>query len=284
MPEAGLVVVVGSINVDLVATADRLPQAGETVLAGAFTRNGGGKGANQAVAAVRAGAATRLVGCVGEDAEGRTAIAELDDLGVDVGLVIRTAAAATGVALIVVDAAGDNQIAVAPGANLLVEAFSEKALAGGPGVLLLSFEVGDAVLCDAAEAALAAGWLIVVNPAPARPLPERLRACHPILIPNEHEATLLTGIDDPAQAALALTEQTHAAVIVSLGADGALVADDAGISVFSAVAVDVVDTTGAGDCLCGTFAARLAAGHDLSAALCDALEAATASTRLPGAR
>ena len=132
--------------------------------------------------------------------------------------------------------------------------------------------------------AVAAGWLIVVNPAPARPLPERLRACHPILIPNEHEAALLTGIDDPAQAALALTEQTHAAVIVSLGADGALVADDAGISVFSAVAVDVVDTTGAGDCLCGTFAARLAAGHDLSAALCDALEAATASTRLPGAR
>ncbi len=143
---SGSVVVIGSVNVDYVVTVETLPVAGQTVSGGRFARYGGGKGANQAVAAARAGATVRLVGCVGADAEGARAIAELAQEGIDVSGVDTTPAAATGIALIVVDAAGANQIAVASGANRLVADMPRTVLEGATGVLLLSFEAPDSAL------------------------------------------------------------------------------------------------------------------------------------------
>ena len=280
----GNVVVVGSVNVDFVVTVDRLPQEGQTVSGGSFERFGGGKGANQAVAAARAGAQVQLVGCVGADAEGASALAELAADQVDTTHVRQTTAAATGVALITVAADGKNQIAVAPGANRLVEDFPAVALAGAHGTLLLSFEAPDPVLCQAAEAAVAAGWSVVVNPAPSRPLAPRLLACHPLLVPNEHEATDLTGESDPERAAALLHQLTGAAVIVTLGQEGALLCSVDGAQHIPAPIVDAVDTTGAGDCLCGTLAASVAQGLPLAEALAVAVAAASQSTLTRGAR
>lgn len=280
----GNVVVVGSVNVDFVVTVERLPQAGQTVSGGSFERFGGGKGANQAVAAARAGAQVQLVGCVGADAEGASALAELASELVDTTHVRQSSAAATGVALITVAADGGNQIAVAPGANRLVEDFPTEALAGAHGTLLLSFEALDPVLCQAAEAAVAAGWSIVVNPAPWRPLPARLLACHPLLVPNQHEATDLTGESDPERAAALLHQLTGAAVIVTLGQKGALLCSVDGVQHIAAPIVDAVDTTGAGDCLCGTLAASIAEGLSLAEALAGAVTAASQSTLTRGAR
>ena len=279
----GRVAVVGSVNVDEVVRVERLPREGETVSGGVFERHGGGKGANQAVAAARAGADVRMVGCVGADAVGEEAVAELAAAGIDVAHIARTADAATGIALITVDGAGRNQIAVAPGANGQISMRAE-ALAGEPGVALLSFETPDAALCDAATQAQEAGWRLVVNPAPARPIPRAVLAAHPILVPNEHEAEELTGIPDPERAARVLQALSGAPVIVTLGAAGALLVDGDGITPVAALPVDVVDTTGAGDCLCGTLAARIAEGDDLAVALERAVEAASLSTTTPGAR
>ena len=280
-----MVVVVGSINVDLVVTVERLPRPGETVSDGTFARFGGGKGANQAVAAARAGALVQMVGLVGDDDEGRSALDQLQREGVVTDGVVATDLAATGVALIVVDAAGRNQISVAPGANRLLDRFPKDVLAGDSGgVLLLSFETPDAVLCDAAEAARARGWTVIVNPAPARALPARLLACAPMLVPNEYEAADLTDTTDPEQAAVLLAAMTGAPVIVTLGSAGALLLEAELATLISAPAVDAVDTTGAGDCLCGTLAARIAAGDALADALRMAVKAASRSTLTPGAR
>ena len=279
----GIVAVVGSINVDEVVRVERLPREGETVSGGEFDRHGGGKGANQAVAAARAGATVRMVGCVGDDAIGDAALAELRAADIDVAHVSRSTEAATGVALIVVDRDGRNQIAVAPGANRLI-AMRPGALVGTDGVALLSFEAPDAALRHAAAVATDAGWRLVVNPAPARPIPPELLAAHPILVPNEHEVTELTGLADPEQAARALQAQSGAPVIVTLGAAGALLVDGDTATQIAAPAVEAIDTTGAGDALCGTLAARLAAGDPLGLALEQAIAAASLSTTTVGAR
>jgi ribokinase len=176
------VVVVGSINVDLVVVVASLPAAGETVAGGRFARHGGGKSANQAVAAARLGAAVSFVGAVGDDEMGSAALDELASEGIDVSAVSRLPEP-TGVALIVVDAAGENQIAVASGANaaLVVESLD----LSGDGVLLLGHEVSAAVVSTAARAAAEAGWPVVLNPAPARPLVDVPLA---VLTPNASEA------------------------------------------------------------------------------------------------
>src|SRR5215207_615866 len=210
------VLVVGSINVDLVIHADRLPAPGETVAGGRLERAGGGKGANQAVAAARAGAAVALVGAVGDDDLGTDALAALRAEGVDVGAVARLGGVATGVALIVVDRDGRNQIAVASGANHEVSAEHVRAARGSaPGCVLTSFELLDEPVLAAARIARDAGCPLLVDPAPARPLEARLRELRPILTPNHPEAAELTGEQDPDAAARALTAQTGAAVVVS---------------------------------------------------------------------
>ncbi|MEY4227314.1 MAG: hypothetical protein RL190_2071 [Actinomycetota bacterium] len=281
---AGRVVVVGSVNVDLVVRVGRLPAPGETVSGGVFARHGGGKGANQAVAAARAGARTAIVGRVGTDADGDAALAELAAAGVDVAHVSRDPEAHTGVALIAVDGDGRNQIAVAPGANRAIGPFPAGLLDGDPGCVRLSIEAPDPVLVEAAQAARAAGWAVVCNPAPQRDLDPALLATRPLLVPNEHEAAALTGMDDPEAAARLLAGRSGAPVVVTLGAAGALVVADGAATRVPAPAVDVVDTTGAGDALCGTLAAGLAAGRVLGDAVGDAVEAASHSTTRAGAR
>jgi ribokinase len=277
------VIVVGSVNADLVVRAARLPGPGETVTGGTFARHGGGKGANQAVAAARLGARTALVAAVGEDDFGADALRGLAAEGVDVDGVARLADVATGVALIVVDQRAENQIAVASGANAALDgAFVAAALERlEGGVVLLSLEVGDAALLAGARGAR----LAVLNPAPAREVPAALLDAGPLLTPNAGEARDLTGEEDPRAAALALRERTGAPVVVTLGADGALLADGPGDPVrVPAPRVDAVDTTGAGDCLNGALAAELARGAALEAAVAFAVRAAALSTLRQGAR
>jgi ribokinase len=278
-----LVLVVGSINVDLVVHAARLPAAGETIAGGRLERSGGGKGANQAVAAARAGASVAMVGAVGDDDLGAGAIAELERAGIDTGAVQALPGVATGVALIVVDAAGDNQIAVASGANHLVAAAHVRAPAA-PGCVLASFELRDEPVLAAARLAHDAGCPLVVNPAPARALPDELCALGPLLTPNRREAEQLTGEEEPEAAARALAARTGAPVVVTLGDRGALVLDGATSTIVPAPAVRAVDTTGAGDAFNGVLAARLDAGAELGAAAADAVAAAARSVTRRGAR
>jgi ribokinase len=283
------VLVVGSINEDLVINTDRLPQPGETVTGGVFRRFGGGKGANQAVAAARAGAEVAFIGAVGDDDLGVDAVGRLADAGLDVSGVVRLSDVATGVAIIVVDQRGENQIAVASGANaaldreLVERPLSQRSL-NPDGVMLANLEIGDDAVLSAAEVAAASGLTLILNPAPARPIPDRLWALRPILTPNEGEAEALTGLTDPARAADALFGQTGAAVIVTLGDAGALVVDGAGARRYSAIDVEPVDSTGAGDVFNGVLAARLATGDAFDDAVRWAIAASGLAVTESGAR
>jgi ribokinase len=272
-------VIVGSINADLVVVTDRLPAAGETTTGGTFAQHGGGKGANQAVAAARLGADVTMVGAVGDDDLGGAALRALRDEGIDIEHVA-VVDQPTGVALIVVDRDGENQIAVASGAN--AEMFLGELDLHGEGVVLLGHEVSAEVVAKAARAAADAGWPVVLNPAPARELPDVPNA---VLTPNRSEAAELTGEDDPEAAARALAERTGAAVLITLGADGALLLEPGeALTLLSATQVDVVDTTGAGDTVNGALAVELANGASLVDAARFALRAAAISTTKPGAR
>lgn len=286
---AAEVIVIGSANVDLTIRAGRLPAAGETVTGGVFGRRNGGKGANQAVAAARYGVATRFIGAVGDDPLADEVIDGLRAAGVATGGIARLPGTATGVALIVVDAQGENQIAVASGANgvlsgtLVAWALGSVEPVRGS-VCLVGFEVGDEAVMAAAAWARAHDLLLVVNPAPGRPLPAGLVALSPILTPNRGEATVLTGLEDPAAGAAALRARTGAPVVVTLGAGGAMVLDEAGSTHVPALAVTPVDATGAGDAFNGILAAELAAGMDLRTSVRRAAAGASLSTRAAGAQ
>jgi ribokinase len=277
------VVVVGSVNADLVVRVKSLPAAGETVSGGTFERHAGGKSANLAVAAARLGARVAFVGAVGDDDLGAEAIGHLEREGIDCSGVTRLSDAPTGVALIVVDEAGENQIAVASGANarLTGELVTRGVTAGG--VVLLGLEVSDEAVLAGAHAAT--GARIVVNPAPARPLPDELLDLGPILTPNEEEAKALTGEPDAAAAGRALAARTGAPAIVTVGARGALVlVPGEEPALVAPPSVRPVDTTGAGDTFSGALAAQLAAGADPLVAARFATAAAALSTQQPGAR
>jgi ribokinase len=308
------VIVVGSVNVDLVVVAPRLPGAGETVTGGDVARHHGGKGGNQAVAAARLGASVAFVGAVGSDDLGIAARAALAGEGIDVEL-LRTADRPTGVALIVVDPAGENLIAVAPGANAAVSAtdatgaLARLAVRTGDVVLAVR-EIPAATVHAALAAARAAGAVTVLNPAPADGVDPATLAFADVLTPNESELARITGIADPEAGARALLAmgaaqssraQAGAAqfpqgrsrpagragrfVAVTLGAAGALLVPDDGPAVaIPAPAVVPVDTTGAGDTFNGALAAGLAAGHSPVAAVRRAVAAAGLSTTRAGAR
>jgi ribokinase len=287
--DGGIVLVVGSVNADLVVAVERLPAPGETVTGGRFARHGGGKGANQAVAAARAGARVRFVGAVGRDELGDAAVRELEAEGVDCSGVARLAGEPTGVALIAVDDAGRNQIAVASGANAAVDAALVQAALGGDalagdGVCLLGFEIPDDAVVAAASAAAAAGWRIVLNPAPARALVPQLAGLGVILTPNALEAAALSGVREPAGAARALAGRTGAPVVVTVGEEGAILAHGDQLARVPVPRVDVVDTTGAGDAFNGVLAAGLAGGLRLEPAVRRAVVAASASVGTAGAR
>jgi ribokinase len=286
---AGRVVVVGSVNADLVVTVPALPAPGETVMGGTFARHGGGKGANQAVAAARLGADVAFVGAVGDDDLGAAAVEQLAAEGIDVSAVARLPGVATGVALIIVAHDGENSIAVASGANAeldgdAVEAALGRLLDRDGGVVLLGHEVSDGAVLAGARAARAAGWRAVLNPAPARPLPPELVGLAPLLTPNAREAAALAGEADPRAAAAMLAARTGAPVLVTLGAEGALLLDGDRRERIPAPTMEVIDATGAGDALNGALAAELAAGRALPEAARTAVAAASLSTRRAGAR
>ena len=282
-PSAGRVVVMGAINVDLVVDVPHLPRAGETVLGGSLVRHGGGKGANQAVAAARAGAQVALVGAVGDDPDGEASLTELRAEGIDVGHVARTAAA-TGVALIAVDRRGENQIIVAPGANATLSRPPIPELTAGD-VLLVSLEVPLGAVAVAGRAAAIAGARLIVNPAPAAALPVEVFDARPILVPNAAELLAVAGNDDPDRALTTLLNAGASAVVVTRGAAGALlVANGTRVEVPAYRVANVADTTGAGDAFCGAFAAWLASGAGLADAVRAATVAGALSVTAAGAR
>ncbi|HEX6138963.1 MAG TPA: ribokinase [Candidatus Limnocylindria bacterium] len=277
------VVVVGSINVDLVVSVPHLPRPGETVLGSRFERHFGGKGANQAVAAARAGARVEMLGCVGRDPDGTDSLAALAAEGIDTSLVT-TRDQPTGVALISVTPDGENQIAVAPGANALVTADDAAGIGRGPGVLLVSLEVPMAAVVAAVVRARAIGLEPIVNPAPAQPLPAELMAAGPLLIPNEHEALALIGAASLDQAVERLAAAGIGRLVVTRGARGALVVDGRERFDLPAVPVQAVDATGAGDTFAGVLATWLAEGAPLADAAAAANAAAAVSVTAAGAR
>lgn len=292
------VVVVGAVNVDLVVAAPRLPGPGETVVGGGPARHGGGKGANAAVAAARAGAHVRLVGAVGADDHGSAALAELRAEGVDTRAVAVLDGVPTGVALIVVDARGENQIAVGAGANAAVRAdrveAAVRAAVPSAGCVLVSTEIpGDAVAA-AVRAAAAAGVPCVLDPAPVIPEVAALLAHGPVLTPNGAEcrdlAALLGAGAAPAEPGVpaglrAVAARTGAPVVVTVGGAGAVLLAPGGVPErIPPHPSPVRDTTGAGDTFAGVLAAGLAAGADLGAAVRRATVAASLSVAHAGAR
>jgi ribokinase len=277
----GRVVVVGSANVDVVVRVPHLPRAGETVLGSSFQQHMGGKGANQAVAAARLGADVVFVGAVGTDAAANLVLQALEAEGVDCSAVAHIADVATGVALITVDDSGENQIAVAPGANLVVDApeVSARVAAAGPSVMMGVLEVPMPVVVAAAMAAQACSARVLINAAPAQPLPDALLQTRPLLIVNEEE---LRGL---GASAVALLERGTDAVIVTRGADGvSVLTADGELSIAGEDAGPVVDSTGAGDAFCGGLAALLAENMGLPEALRIANAAAALSVGRAGAR
>ncbi len=283
---SGRVVVVGSINVDLVVAADHLPAPGETVLGGSFARHFGGKGANQAVAAARAGAIVAMVGAVGDDDLAEPSLDALAGEGVDISSVSRVAAP-TGVAIIAVGRGGENQIVVAPGANAMVTLEDLPALlaTGEGGVLVTGFEIPPAVAAEALHLARDAGWIAILNPAPAMPLADDLLELGAILVPNEHELCVAAGLEDAARALELLGGRNRGPVVVTRGAGGAILADgDEHRSVAGFPVADVVDTTGAGDAFIGALAAWLAGGRPLMGSVVAANAAGALSVARAGAR
>ncbi len=279
---------VGSVNEDLVVRVERLPKPGETVTGGTFSRHHGGKGANQAVTSARFGASVRFVGAVGDDEMGAAARSALEAEGVDVSGLRVSRDSSTGVALITVDAQGENQIAVSPGANALLDAAAVRESLDGrlrpPGVLLVNLEISDEALLAAAASAHAAGFLVMVNPAPARRLPDALLDLRPMLVLNQGEAVRLADSGSVESAARSLARRTSAPVIVTLGPEGALMVDGAQMTRFPGHQVEAVDTTGAGDTACGVLASEIAAGRSIDQAVRTAMAAAALSVMVAGAR
>jgi ribokinase len=287
------VVVVGSLNMDLVARAQRLPRGGETLPGESFFTAPGGKGANQAVAVARLGASVAMVGNVGDDAYGQQLRQALQVEGVDCQGVGTCTGVSSGVALIVVDAASQNAIVIIPGGNGLLGPESVRrfdALLQQAEVIICQLEVPAATVAWTLARGRELGKTVILNPAPATgPLPAEWFAHIDYLIPNESEAEALAGVkvddlDSARRAAERLRKMGAGKVIVTLGAEGALLVDAAGSRHFPAPRVQPVDTTAAGDTFVGGFAASLARGLPEDEAIGFGQRAAALSVTRAGAQ
>ena len=278
------VVIVGSVTVDVTTFSERLPARGETVLGDDLSVVVGGKGANQAIAAARAGAATSFVGCVGDDVFREMVVSGLTDAGVDLAH-LRTVPGPTGIAHIRVDASAQNDIVMVPLANAALDAAqidaALEALAHTASVLLTQLETPTALTAHIVRRARALGFTVVLDPAPAAILPDELSRDIDVVTPNETEAAVLTSIEvtDAASAERAgrwFLDRGARAAIITLADRGSCVVTADGASVVPPIAVDAVDTTAAGDAFAGYLGAALAGG----AALPDAVGRATAAGAL----
>ncbi len=286
------IVVIGSSNTDMIIKIDRIPRPGETVIGGRFSTAPGGKGANQAVAATRAGGDVTFIARVGNDIFGSEALKGFVADEIDIEHIIKDTTAPSGVASIFVDRNGQNSIAVADGANANlspadIEA-AEKTIASAD-ILVMQLETPIETVTAAAVMAHADGVKVILNPAPARPLTDDLLKTVSILTPNETEAELLTGIgveneDDARKAAEALLERGVSTVLVTLGENGVIIASAGGVKKVDAFDVVPVDTTAAGDVFNGALAVAIAEGSQLEKAVLFASAAAAMSVTKLGAQ
>lgn len=280
------VFVVGSSNIDYSMVVDRLPDPGATVPGTGFTQSVGGKGANQAVAAYRAGADVVFVTKVGTDPQGDLIASRLRESGLSPTWLLRDPIHESGVALILVERSGRNQIAVAPGANHALTAQEvQRALhvMTQDDLLLMQLEVPLNTVRAGLETAKGRGATTVLNPAPAQPLPRDLLVLVDVLIPNEIEAMALAGCGNIEAAGQALVGHGSRTVIVTLGDQGALLCGTGGFRRFAPYPVRPIDTTGAGDAFCGALACGLAEGWPLHRAIRFANAAGALATTKRGA-
>ena len=275
-----MIAVVGSANADLHLVLDRLPTAGDTVVAAETRWLPGGKGANQAAAAARLGADVRFVGAVGDDAAADVALGGLGDDGVDIASVRRVAGAPSGVAVVCVDGLGENLIVVAPGANAVL-APDDIDLPEPCGAVLVSLEVPVGTAISALRAAHDVGALAVLNAAPADAATSELLAVADVLVANEGEAATLAG----GRSLAALAAATGTTVVATAGPAGVRAATPQGEELHvPALPTEVVDTVGAGDCFAAALTVALAEGRSLADALTFGTAAATLSVGRVGAR
>jgi ribokinase len=286
------VLVVGSSNTDMVIRVPHIPRPGETILGGEFSMAAGGKGANQAVAAARAGGRVTFVARVGNDLFGERALAHFDADGIDTRFVFRTPGVPSGIALITVDGRGENSISVASGANAFLSVDdvgkADPAFAAAD-IVLLQMESPLETVAAAVRKARERGVPVILNPAPARELDDALLGLVTLLTPNEHEAEFLTGIavkneNDARQAAARLRARGVAGVVVTLGERGVYASAGGLEGSFPAFEVEPVDTTAAGDVFNGALAVALAEKTPLGNALRLAQAAAAISVTRPGAQ
>jgi ribokinase len=283
------VVVVGSINTDYVLRVSHRPQPGETVIDAHLSVHGGGKGANQALAAAIAGSDVHLVGRVGDDPQGETRITQLSALGVRSEYVSVTDGTPTGSAFVTVTPDGANSIIVAPGANgrITTDDVDRAApVVKAAGVLVAQLEIPVHIV-DYAIRSAAADTAVILNCAPFKPLGDTLLSRVSILVANEHEASQMlerdiSGSLDALAAAASMRRLGPTAAVITLGASGAVVASDAGEQHLPAPPATVVDTTGAGDAFVGSLSARLAAGDSLERAVEFAVAMGSATTEQAG--
>lgn len=285
------IVVVGSSNVDLIIKGDKLPKPGETVLGGTFYKAAGGKGANQAVAAARAGGDVSFISCVGNE-YGEESIEGYRNDGINVDHIKVDAELATGIALILVDKNGENSISVASGANLSLtvsDIQESKQIIESADVLLMQLEIPIEVVEEAAKIAFSAGVKTILNPAPARPLSDELLKYISILTPNESETEILTAMNvkdetDAIKAASLIHKKGVEVLIVTLGSKGALLSTKDETKIISGYKVEAKDSTAAGDVFNGALAVAIAENKSLDEAIRFANGAAAVSVTRMGAQ
>ena len=285
--------VIGSINTDMVAMTDHLPTPGETVMGGEFMMTAGGKGANQAVAAARLDGDVTMVGRLGVDIFGDQSVARLEAEKINCDFISRDSAAASGVALISVDGEGENHIVVAPGANNTLHIDTiDTALSSLPenAIVLMQLEIPIETVAHVISFAKDSNRKVILDPAPARELPENFLDGLFLITPNETEATHLSGIEvidqNSAKAAAKKLLQTGVKnVAITMGADGVLLASgDENLQLIASPTVNAVDTTAAGDCFNGALSVALANGLELEEGINKACHAASISVTRKGAQ